>query len=312
MRVTTVDGDELDRLGPAPAPLLSGEVAVFACVRNESLRLPYFLRYYRGLGVTRFIVVDNDSSDGTTALLQSQADVDLFHTARSYAGSHCGVGWLNGLLREFGCDHWVLVVDADELLVYPGCETVPLPAFVKTLEASRADGLLTFLLDMYPDGPIQGTRYEPGAPLPAACPYFDVDSYTLGAEGLRARLPERGGPRRRLFWQSGRDDRGHPPFLQKVPLVKWREDLRYLASTHLIDGLHLASTTGVLLHFKFLGDFAERSRIEVERGQHWDNAAQYQAYAATLSATPGLSAMYPGSTPYRGSRQLVELGLMFE
>lgn len=312
MILTTPQGDELHQVGPGLEALRPGELAVLACVRNESLRLPCFLDYYRGLGVSRFIVVDNGSSDGTTALLQSQTDVDLFRTEASYAASHYGVHWLNRLLAEFGCGHWVLVVDADELLVYPDCETTPLPRFVDALDASGADGLLTFLLDMYPAGPLQDARYEPGGSLLAACPYFDADSYSCGAEGLRARLPERGGPRRRLFWPPGHTYRGQPPFLQKMPLVKWRAELRYLASTHLIDGLHLASATGALLHFKFLADFAESSRIEVARGQHWDNAAQYEAYAEALAATPRLSAMYEGSVQYRGSRQLVELGLMME
>jgi hypothetical protein len=202
--VTRPPGDRLHRLGPERAPLQPGEIPAFACVRDESLRLPHLLDYYRGLGVTRFIVVDNDSSDGTTALLLSQPDVEVFHAAASYAGSHYGVHWLNGLLGQFGCGHWVLVVDADELLVYPDCETVSLPRFASRLEASGADGLLTFLLDMYPDGPIQEARYDPGTPFLAASPYFDVDSYTFGSEGPRARLPERGGPRRRLFWHPGR------------------------------------------------------------------------------------------------------------
>jgi len=309
MIVTTVSGD-LRSVGRDPVAARAGEILAFACVRNESLRLPYFLAYHRGLGVSRFIVIDNDSTDGTAALLQAQPDVDVFHTAGSYAGSHYGVHWLNGLLRVFGCGHWVLVVDADELLVYPDSESVPLPQFVGMLDRAGADGLITFLLDMYPGGPIQDACYTPGEPFLAASPYFDVSSYTPGSEGLRGRLPERGGPRRRLFWPAGQERRGKPPYLQKIPLVKWREGLHYLASTHLIDGLTLSSTTGVLLHFKFLADFARRSRLEVERGEHWDRAAQYEAYAEALAVNPGLSAMYEGSARYRGSRQLIELGLM--
>jgi hypothetical protein len=312
MIVTTPQGDQLRRLGSGQTTIEAGEILAFACVRNESLRLPYFLDYYRGLGVARFIVVDNDSSDGTTSLLRTQPDVEVFHTATSYAASHYGVHWLNALLQAFGCGHWVLVVDADELLVYPDSESVRLPRFVETLSAAGADGLLTFLLDMYPGGPIQQTHYAPGDPILAASPYFDVDSYSFGSEGLRARIPERGGPRRRLFWQPGRTYRGQPPYLQKIPLVRWQEGRQYLASTHLIDGLCLSSVTGVLLHFKFLADFGDRSRMEVARGEHWDTAAQYEAYAEALSANPHLSAMYEGSVRYLGSRQLIELGLMRE
>ena len=34
-------------------------------MRNEKIRLPFFLRYYRNLGVNHFLIVDNDSTDGT-------------------------------------------------------------------------------------------------------------------------------------------------------------------------------------------------------------------------------------------------------
>jgi Glycosyl transferase family 2 len=41
------------------------EIRLFGIVRNENLRLPYFLDYHRSIGVARFFIVDNDSGDGT-------------------------------------------------------------------------------------------------------------------------------------------------------------------------------------------------------------------------------------------------------
>jgi Glycosyl transferase family 2 len=84
---------------PAAAP---GEIRAFATCRNERLRLPAFLRHYRNLGVDRFFIVDNDSSDGTTDYLVGQADVHLFRTANRYSAAHMGTDWLNALLGEFG------------------------------------------------------------------------------------------------------------------------------------------------------------------------------------------------------------------
>lgn len=51
--------------------LLTGQIAsangilLFSTLRNERVRLPYFLRYYRDLGVNHFLIVDNDSEDGS-------------------------------------------------------------------------------------------------------------------------------------------------------------------------------------------------------------------------------------------------------
>jgi len=53
---------EQNRADPPVAP---GEIRAFARCRDERLRLPAFLRHYRALGVNRFFIVDNGSSDGT-------------------------------------------------------------------------------------------------------------------------------------------------------------------------------------------------------------------------------------------------------
>ena len=75
-------------------PAIGGdEVLVVGCLRNEMLRLPAFLEHYRRLGVSRFLLVDNGSDDGSRELLLAQPDVTVFHTDQSYAESGCGIAW---------------------------------------------------------------------------------------------------------------------------------------------------------------------------------------------------------------------------
>ena len=64
--------------GAVPRLSRQGEVRLFSKIRNEKLRLPAFLRHYRSLGVDRFFIVDNDSTDGSTEYLLAQPDVHLF------------------------------------------------------------------------------------------------------------------------------------------------------------------------------------------------------------------------------------------
>lgn len=61
--------------GLSPLPRHSHEILLFSKCRNESLRLPAFLRHYRNLGVNRFFIVDNESTDGSTEYLVTQPDV---------------------------------------------------------------------------------------------------------------------------------------------------------------------------------------------------------------------------------------------
>lgn len=282
------------------------EIIAFSCIRNELLRLPYFLKYHRDLGIDRFIFIDNASSDGSTNFLLSQNDVHVFYTEDSYAKSKCGVDWLNELLREYSFNHWALTLDADELFVYPLCETVDLHLLTRYLDMCGSQGVLTFMLDMYSDRAIKETYYTSGTSFLDVCRFFDVDTYV---DMDKDNIPVRGGPRNRLFWQGYERDKPSP-VLKKVPLVKWRNDLTYEASTHLISNVKLSSLTGVIQHFKLFSDFYKYAKSETERKEHWDGAAQYNSYWDVLRNNPDLCALFEGSMPYENSMQLVDLGMI--
>ena len=112
----------------------TGEIRLFGKIRNERTRLPFFLSYYRSLGVGRFFIVDNGSSDGSAEFLCGEPDCHVFRTEESMAVSRAGMSWLEPLLATHGIGRWCIVVDADELLVHPQAETVPLPQFCADLE----------------------------------------------------------------------------------------------------------------------------------------------------------------------------------
>ena len=282
------------------------EIIAFSCVRNEILRLPYFLEYHRKLGVDRFIFIDNASTDGTKDYLLSQHDTNVFYTKASYASSKCGIDWLNQLLSEYGTNHWILTLEPDELLVYPLCESVNLHELTKYLDTTGAQAMKTLLIDMYADKAIKDTCYKTGESFLEYCRYFDRNSYFNLDEDNIATI---GGPRSRLFWEGY--NRGKPPpYLVNVPLVKWHNDINYVSGTHFMADVKLTALTGVKQHFKFFSDFYEYAKTEAYRKEHWDNASEYATYWDVLSKKPRLSAMYDGSIEYQDSMQLVNLGLM--
>ncbi|MEO6350888.1 MAG: glycosyltransferase family 2 protein [Candidatus Limnocylindrales bacterium] len=297
--------DERDMaIGPA-------DIVAFMNVRNEALRLPQVLDYHRGLGVDRFFVVDNGSTDGSLEVLLGAWDAHVFATDESYAASNYGLDWINPLLAQHAVGHWQLTIDADELLVYPGCEKVDLHGLTETLDAAGDEAVATFLLDMYSDKPIAETAYSPGLSLIEACPFFDGNSYDVASLDATHPVPTLGGPRTRVFWARSRSERP-PPYLAKLPLARWREARAYGASTHVLPGASVSEMTGALLHFKFLDDFPARAAEEAQRGEHWQVGAQYNVYDSLLKEEPGLSLFYEGSVRYRDSGQLVEMGLIRE
>lgn len=65
--------------------LISREsILLFSTLRNEKICLPFFLRYYRDLGVNHFLFVDNGSDDGGREYLAQQPDVSVWTTGASY------------------------------------------------------------------------------------------------------------------------------------------------------------------------------------------------------------------------------------
>ena len=334
-----------DGLAPigAPPAVVEGDVVALMVTRNEALRLPSALRHLRSVGVDRVLLADNGSTDGTREIAAGDDRVHLVDAPGSYAGSNFGVDWTNALLDRYARGHWVLVVDADELLVFPGSDRPGgLRALCRHLDAIGSEALPTVLLDCFPAEPLRDLRFRSGDELTAAAPWFEPPTprregsehfpYYQEFGGLRERLffPE-ADPKRparlvhqklyNLFWRlpalraSERFRALAPkrsPNITKVPLVRWREGAGLVSSTHMLRPMALApeQPSGVLLHFKFLQDFHARAEDAVARGAHYDGSREYRRYLEALQRDPAFSLHSARSVRYAGPEQLVALGLM--
>lgn len=291
-----------------------GDVLVFCTLRNEALRLPWFLRHYRSLGAAHFLIVDNESTDAGRDVLANEPDVSLWTTRASYRAARFGMDWLQVLLMRHGNGHWCVTVDADELLVYPHHETRPLPALAAWLDQQGEEMMGALMLDIYPKGPLNRTRYHAGQDPVETLPFYDSANYTIQRKRDLDALWIQGGPRSRVFL-TDRPERG--PTLTKVPLVKWHWRYVYVNSTHSLLPRHLnriydteggEKLSGVLLHTKFLPNIAEKSAEEKTRRQHFGAPGDFDDYYDALIAAPDL--WHPYAARYRGWRALEAEGLM--
>lgn len=319
----------------------TSEIRLFSKCRNERLRLPAFLQHYRAMGVQRFFIVDNASTDGSTSYLSEQPDVHVFRTDGSFREARGGTDWLNALLAAFGGSHWCVTVDVDELLVYPGSETAGLATLTAYLDKHGYQALECLLLDLYPSGSLGACRYTEGQSLPEAAPFFDSGPYKRFPHDQCPGVLIYGGVRERVFFPESRNGdfrrRLHvalyhrllpsiplaldldvvrsrrpvfPPCLTKVPLVRWDERSSYLNVNHFVSPKKVAPESGVLLHFKFLQDFHERARAEAQRGEYYDGAIEFRRYAEKLRLNPDVTLRGSCSLRFEDSGQLVRMALM--
>ncbi len=296
------------------AQIGQGQILVFSTMRNERVRLPYWLAHHRALGVDHFLIVDNGSDDDTREFLMREPDVSLWSTGHSYKLSRFGMDWLTLLQRRHGHGHWCLTVDADEIFVYPHHDTRPLPALTGWLDREGRRSFGALMLDMYPKGPLRDHPYTAGEDPFRILRWFDGGNYTIQRKPDLQNLWIQGGVRARRFFA---DRPRRAPTMSKVPLVKWHRAQVYVSSTHSLLPRHLnhvydttggEMASGILLHTKFLDVIVGKSAEEKQRREHFENSSLYDAYYESLTRNPDL--WCSGSTRFISWRQLEAMGLM--
>lgn len=297
-----------------PTDLPDGPILI-STMRNEAVRLPYFFDYYRRLGIDRFLIIDNGSTDETPSILSDRNDVVCWRTDASYRDSGFGVDWVNAVLNRHCDGKWILCVDPDEFLVYPHCDTRGIPALTRWLEQNRRESLAALLIDMYGRGRVTETVYEAGKDPNLVAPWFDAGNYVTERHKRYHNLWIQGGPRQRVIFSEQPE---HAPALNKTPLVRWKSGFVFVTSTHNLLPQRLnqnygrgpaALTSGALLHHKFLHVLDDKVREELVRRQHYLGGMEYQSYADRGLTT---ELWTEHSTQYQGWSQLCDLGLIAE
>lgn len=280
------------------------EVWMIVVCRNEALRLPFMLKYHFDLGVSRVLLVDNDSTDGTRELAAADPRIHVWTSKERYKGP---LYWQEPLLRRFAVGRWCLVLDADELFVYPHMDRLDLPGLAAQLEQEGTAALHGLFIEMFSREPIGQVAYRPGDDLRAAAPWFDAEGYVR-----KQYHPVFGGPAPDFIHMGGTRGRVFPEEFgcSKYPFFKYSPNLFLRRGLHTIEGAPISAAQGAVLHFKYLQDFKAKAVREAERGAYWNASAEYKAYAERFRQEGDFSLWHPGAKRYEGWRQLVELGLM--
>ncbi len=287
-----------------------GDILCCLALRNERPRLPYFFEYYRKLGVDRFFVIDNGSTDGSLAWLLEQPDACVWSSQLSFKRANFGSAWFELLLRRYGVGHWCLTVDADEFLYFDGAPQRGLRAYLQNLKARRKRGATGLLLDLYSDRAVRDTVYREGDDPLEHCRYFDRRVYHRYWDGGGPNRDQHvffGGVRQRVFPVE------HDYLLSKSVLLHYLPDVVLESGQHFtnIPVAQLTQEEVCVLHFKFFASFIPYAHEEARREIHAMGAEQYKGYQRVLDTSPDVVLHHPEhSVLFEGAAQLRELGIL--
>lgn len=304
-RAKSRDGIELTRVHHASGDLGRSDVVLICIMKNAEKYLPSFLAHYRRLGVKRFAFVDDRSSDGTRPLLLAAGDVDLYESNVGFSDAGGGLAWRDMLVDLYGRGRWYVSIDSDEYLIFPGCETRPLSAFIADLERIGAKRSLASMIDIYPDGALGAAQQaEAAEALPTAiCPLYDGDGYGIGNDKFCTAI--RGGPRRRLFGTNMR--------LTKFPVIFADDATQFNGGSHhgpLPIARNFSPVQAVLLHYKFSPGAVEEFTEIAARGTHYNGASYYKSIVGHAGFNAEADFRYAGSLRFEGSEAMLRQGFM--
>jgi tetratricopeptide (TPR) repeat protein len=300
VEISPWDLSDLQRVDTRDVPDAKDEIRLYTVIRNEMDRLPWFLDYYRKLGVDRFFFIDNGSTDNGQAYLLDQPDVHVFWTTGNYAEAQAGIRWINTLTPIYSPTGWILYADVDEALVFPKIETKSLRDLTQYMDVHGHEALAAYMMDMFSDADYVPTNhsvdyvktytgfdskfFENGSP---DCPYKEI----------------RGGTRRHF---------GIGEILTKTPLVRAGRDIQFLMSSHFISPAIICDVSAVFLHFKLVGNFAETIKDELTKSSRGGHCRRrYAHYQTFLDKSGGKFDLDdPHIQEYSGSGQLIEMDLI--
>ncbi len=267
-----------------------------AIMHNEMYFLPEFLEHYRKLGVQRFILLDDASTDGSVEFVSVQPDVMLlqsdyrFGDKVFYKGSgkeeRAMLSWRQGMLETFCQNQWSLHLDLDEFVYLP--KDQGFHGLINKINSTKIDMVWGAMIDLYPEkwDHISNSTHK----------INDINWYFDGVQHLK---PSRfhsppmlySGSRSRLCQSFGisqsyekrykkilRKILGNPyprMGIQRKPiLLNWNRNLVFKSCHRIKHAKHNAMILPIA-HYKYTPNFVDRVEFSVSTGAHHNGSKGY-------------------------------------
>ena len=265
------------------------ELVVVCLVRDGRPYLKSFVEHYFSLGVKHIVFLDNGSSDGTVSTARSYENVTVLQTELPYKEhKHFMKRYL---INRFGRGRWILCVDVDELFDYPYSDLVGLSSFLRYLTEKSYTAVVAQMLNMFPQKLVPYATKLKDEPLKELHRFYDISNITtqdystfrqtnntVASDEIKV---YKGGINSTVFEQRA--------LLTKHPLMFLDDEIRpNYPKSHWVGRARVADITCVLFHYKFIGDFYERTVRAVKEENYWNNSAKYKKFLKALEQNPEL------------------------
>ena len=303
-------------------------VVLFTMVKNEAYLLPHFFDHYRHLGVNRFLIYDDKSSDSSLDILSKQDDCMVLTSENNYndevkprSEKYPPIRWCGYIKAKLPAlvapDGWTLTVDADEFLILPkGFEHIN--HLIEELELRGLNHMTAPMVDFYPSS-LFSRNYDSRLSPFVGSPYFDSGPLYGWKDRVRPKQFAN-GIRARLLKEFYKDDReavmeiygDHPISLAKtwkVPLLKQGCGV-FLVNEHEINKVPDLEIAGALAHFKFTPSLDEKTRHALRTGSYYNGSLEYRFLYAVMEKYKHRSLLSNMSRIFTGAESLVEADLL--
>lgn len=306
-------GRQLCRVFGKPDGRKIGSVIAVVPYYGDHRMLPWFLGYYRKLGVRLFVFLDISADKDLPGRLESATDCAVWHP-KGFMHPGKTIDALNHLRHLYARNKWCLSVEPYDFLVFPKCETRHIRDLTDFIESEQRRHVFAIVVDAYGDGPACEMRASDDVSPFEQLPYFDRFGYQTAAGEALDVVPILGGVQRRYLYG---DEPQRAPALNRIPLLKLTWDCYYLASTRVVVPARFntphsewhSTTTACLLRYALLGsEMPLHLAKQAEPAQlHPDTITPlFAGSEAMVSAT----LKNQGSQKFGSSRDLLECGLI--
>lgn len=301
-------------------------LSLFSVVKNEIFLLPSFLSHHRDLGVEQFVILVDESSDGTLEFLKEQEDVVVLECGVKFGhevnespfARFGGVkmsrasNWLKEVISDFYFrENIALYLDADEFLFLPpGVDTVRQVA--EHLRARKALSLVASVVEFFPStiaGLEVSEQPKDFGALLAQYPYFDAHPLIVLRENCFARTTGIAKSTELFKIFLGVD---HGSVTIKTPLV-FHSRFSFRVGSHIANFPPLGGHVLTIAHFKFTAASQEKFREVIESDAHLPYTAKKYDLLENLlleMKRQGASFRCSDSVRFNDPQQFVDCGLM--